>query len=34
MEPLSVVTDVMTVLRHWDEEHQAQSYDPVPTLTR
>ncbi|PNF26674.1 DDB1- and CUL4-associated factor 1 [Cryptotermes secundus] len=34
MEPLLVVTDVMTVLRHWDEEHQAQAYDPVPTLTR
>lgn len=34
MEPLSVVADVMTVLRHWDEEHQVQSYDPVSTLTR
>ncbi|KDR23940.1 protein mahjong [Zootermopsis nevadensis] len=34
MEPLSVVTDVMTILRHWDEEHQAQTYDPVPALTR
>ncbi|PSN42103.1 DDB1- and CUL4-associated factor 1 [Blattella germanica] len=34
MEPLSVVTEVMTILRHWEEEHQVQTYDPVPALTR
>ncbi|KAJ9579265.1 hypothetical protein L9F63_024628, partial [Diploptera punctata] len=33
MEPLPV-TDVVTILRHWEEEHQMPNYDPVPTLTR
>ncbi|XP_066992783.2 protein mahjong isoform X2 [Anabrus simplex] len=34
MEALSEVTDVMVILRQWEEEHTQYGYDPVPTLTR
>ncbi|KAK7868719.1 hypothetical protein R5R35_008241 [Gryllus longicercus] len=34
MESLSEVTDVMVILRQWEEEHSQFNYDPVPTLTR
>ncbi|XP_017875845.1 protein mahjong [Ceratina calcarata] len=33
-ESLSEVTDVVQILRQWEEEHTSPSYDPVPTLQR
>lgn len=30
----SVMTEVTTLIRSWEEEQNQQNYDPVPTLTR
>ncbi|OAD58169.1 DDB1- and CUL4-associated factor-like 1 [Eufriesea mexicana] len=33
-ESLAEVTDVVQILRQWEEEHSSPMYDPVPTLRR
>lgn len=33
-ESLAEVTDVVQILRQWEEEHSSPTYDPVPTLRR
>ncbi|CAK9822406.1 DDB1- and CUL4-associated factor 1 [Anthophora retusa] len=33
-ESLAEVTDVVQILRQWEEEHSSPTYDPVPTLQR
>ncbi|XP_053986195.1 protein mahjong [Hylaeus anthracinus] len=33
-ESLAEVTDVVQILRQWEEEHSSPSYDPIPTLQR
>lgn len=30
----SVMTEVTTLLRTWEEKHSQPNYDPLPTLTR
>lgn len=34
METLADITDIMVILRLWEDEHQGMNYDPVPALTR
>ncbi|XP_076233650.1 lisH and WD40 domain-containing protein mahjong [Calliopsis andreniformis] len=33
-ESLAEVTDVVQILRQWEEEHTSPTYDPIPTLQR
>lgn len=33
-ESLAEVTDVVQILRQWEEDHTAPTYDPIPTLQR
>ncbi|XP_015439812.1 PREDICTED: protein mahjong [Dufourea novaeangliae] len=33
-ESLAEVTDVVQILRQWEEEHLSSTYDPIPTLQR
>lgn len=33
-ESLSEVTDVVQILKQWEEEHGITTYDPIPTLER
>ncbi|XP_076637534.1 lisH and WD40 domain-containing protein mahjong [Colletes latitarsis] len=33
-ESLAEVTDVVQILRQWEEEHSSPTYDPIPTLQR
>lgn len=33
-ESLAEVTDVVQILRQWEEDHVSPSYDPIPTLQR
>nr|XP_031831732.1 protein mahjong isoform X2 [Nomia melanderi] len=33
-ESLAEVTDVVQILRQWEEEHLTPTYDPIPTLQR
>ncbi|XP_015592149.1 protein mahjong [Cephus cinctus] len=34
VESLAEVTDVVQILRQWEEDHVSPSYDPIPTLQR
>ncbi|KAK0076783.1 hypothetical protein PV325_004862 [Microctonus aethiopoides] len=34
VESLAEVTDVVQILRQWEEDHVAPTYDPIPTLQR
>lgn len=33
-ESLAEVTDVVQILRQWEEEHNSPMYDPIPVLQR
>ena len=33
-ESLAEVTDVVQILRQWEEDHVSPTYDPIPTLQR
>lgn len=33
-DALARETDVVQILRQWEEDHQTPSYDPIPTLKR
>jgi len=34
IESLAEVTDVVQILRQWEEEHSLPTYDPIPVLQR